>query len=63
MKRIKWGNILKLVAALPCMGLILHDLFVVFISGQAIGWSWFGLATFIIALWLPIKLFCKESSF
>lgn len=63
MKKIKWVNILKLVATIPCVGLILHDVFVIFISGQASGWTWFGFATFIFAWFLLAMMYDNELNF
>ena len=52
-KKIKWGNLLKLIVFVFCIGVIIHDFYMLtlysFITGKYVGWTWFGLATFILA--------------
>lgn len=45
-KRIKWENILKLIAMGICLGIVLSDFGKVFISifqDKSLGFSWFGM--------------------
>jgi hypothetical protein len=66
MKKIKWVNILKVVVAIPCAILVLHDLCAVMfgiIFGPMASWTSFGLATFIMAIIELCILFDEELSF
>lgn len=51
--KIKWKNVLLAVILLMCIGLILHDLFMLtvypLVTDKYVGWTWFGFATFIMA--------------
>lgn len=66
--KIKWKNIFKFIIMLLCLGIVLHDFYMVsisqFFTGQMVGWSWFGFITFFIALFtlafLYEDLFNKE---
>lgn len=53
-KKIKWKNIILLVILLLCVYIVIHDLFMLtiysWITSNLVGWTWFGLAIFIIAL-------------
>lgn len=51
--KIKWRNVGLLGVLLICAYIVGHDLFMLtiysWITGQMIGWTWFGFLTFIIA--------------
>lgn len=53
-KKIKWGNVGKAIIFLFCIGLILHDFYMLtihsFVTGQYCGWTWLGFITFWIAV-------------
>lgn len=52
--KIKWKNVSLAVILLMCIGLILHDIFMItiysWITGNLYGWTWLGLLTFILAI-------------
>lgn len=54
MKKIKWLNIALLGILMLCGYVVLHDIFMIAIrplfSGYFMGWTWYGLITFITAL-------------
>lgn len=51
--KIKWDNVALLVVLLFCIFVVVHDLFIItiypWIYGDVVGWTWFGLITFILA--------------
>ena len=51
--KIKWKNVLLAVILLMCIGLILHDLFMLtvypLVTDKYVGWTWFGFLTFLTA--------------
>lgn len=51
--KIKWNNIALLGVLLLCAYIVIHDLFMLtiysWITGQMLGWTWFGFITFIIS--------------
>lgn len=60
-RKINWENIILLVILIGCVSVVLHDLYVITIlpwfNGDVLGWTWFGLFTFIIALIFAINIF------
>ena len=49
--KVKWGNVVKLMILLFCIGLIIHDLIcLAFMFGML---TWFGVATHVLC-WLII---------
>ncbi len=54
LKKIKWLNVLELLLFFSCLALVIHDLFMItiysWINQISIGFTWFGLGTFIGAL-------------
>ena len=53
-KKIKWGNVCKAIIFLFCIGLILHDLYMLtihsWITNELCSWTWLGLTTFLLAI-------------
>lgn len=53
-KKVKWLNVLETLLFLGSLAVIIHDLFMVTVyswfTSQLVGWTWFGLATFILAI-------------
>lgn len=51
--KIKWRNIALLGVLLLCAYIVGHDMFMLtiysWITGEMLGWTWFGFLTFIIA--------------
>lgn len=51
--KIKWKNVALLGVLLLCAYIVGHDFFMLtiygWITGQMLGWTWFGFLTFIIA--------------
>lgn len=57
MKKIKWGNVLKLIIVAGCILAILHDAYsVAFNLG---GFTMFGLLTHILT-WLVLDYICED---
>lgn len=50
MKKIKWGNVIKLIILVLSGYLVLHDMFMLVFKFAT--FTWFGLITFIGALFL-----------
>lgn len=54
MRKVKWKNVFRLIALLVCAAIVLHDFYMIsfsqFFTGELIGWTWFGIATFFPAL-------------
>ncbi len=54
MKKIKWLNVFKMIILLLCIGMIVHDIFMLtiysYISGAVYGWSWFGFISFCLVV-------------
>lgn len=54
--KIKWNNIALLLILLVCAGVVIHDVYMLtiysWITGRMAGWTWFGLATFLLAFWI-----------
>ena len=52
--KIKWGNVIKAIIFLFCVGLMLHDFYMVsiscFFTGQEVCLTWYGLATLLLAM-------------
>jgi len=46
-RKIKWINVIKLLIAMLCVGLIIHD--TVIVTFTFAGWTWYGFVTFILA--------------
>lgn len=48
-KKIRWGNVIKAIALLICIGVIVKDIYMLtlysFITGNYVGFSWLGLVT------------------
>lgn len=61
LKKIKWLNVLKVLGLIGCLALIVHDLFMVTIYGwitsNMVGWTWFGLATFVATIMIASLIF------
>lgn len=59
MKKIKWNNIALLIIAILSTSVVLHDIYMLTISSFTTGYlatfTWFGLATFILALIISIN--------
>ena len=53
-KKVKWLNVLEALLFLGSLAVIIHDLFMVTVyswfTSQLVGWTWFGLATFMLAI-------------
>ncbi len=53
-KKIKWGNVIKAVIFLLCIGVMIHDFYMLtiysFITNQLTQLTWFGLGTLILAI-------------
>ncbi len=53
-RKINWENIVLLIILTVCTIIVLHDLYVLivmpWINSNVLGWTWWGLLTFIIAL-------------
>jgi len=53
-KKIKWGNVFKAIIFLFCIGVMLHDFYMLtiysFITNQLAQLTWFGLGTLILAI-------------
>lgn len=53
MKKIKWVNVLKIILFMVCLGIILHDVYMLTIyssiTGKLCTYTWFGFLTFLIA--------------
>ena len=51
--KIKWRNVGLVAVLLLCVGVVLHYLFMLtvysWITGELLGWTWFGFLTFILA--------------
>lgn len=51
--KIKWKNVALFGILLICGYVVIHDLFMLtiysWITGQYVGWTWFGLGIFFIA--------------
>lgn len=51
--KIKWRNVALLGVLLLCVYIVGHDMFMLtiysWITGEMLGWTWFGFLTFIIA--------------
>lgn len=54
--RIKWKNIALIINLLLCAILVIHDIYMIaiqpWINGKSAQWTWFGLGTFILALFV-----------
>ena len=54
MKRIKWGNVIKGLVFVFCIGIVLYDAYMLtigsWVSGGMYGFTWLGLITFILFL-------------
>lgn len=54
--RIKWKNVIAAIVLIASLGLILHDLMIVVfspvITGKLIGYTWYGIATNLVAVML-----------
>ena len=52
MKRIKWGNVIKAIGFVFCIGMILYDTYMLtigsWINGEMVGFTWLGLITYIL---------------
>ena len=61
MKRIKWGNVLKLIIFLFCIGLIIYDFYMLtihsFITGNLLSWNYLGFITFCISFIIAGKIY------
>ncbi len=56
MKKVKWLNVAKAIIFVYCVGLVLHDSWIVgfsyWFTGQEVGFTWYGLLTYITALFI-----------
>lgn len=54
--KVKWKNVGILAIGLFALSVIIHDVFMLtiysWITGRMAGWTWFGLATFLLAFWI-----------
>lgn len=61
LKRIKWLNVLKIVGFIGCLALIIHDFYMItvysWIHSVSVGFTWFGLGTFIAAIMIASLLY------
>lgn len=52
-RKIKWLNVIKALGFVGCIGVILHDMYMITIHGWVTGymasWTWLGFITFIMA--------------
>ena len=52
-KKVKWLNVIKALVFIACVGLVIHDFYMVaisqFFTGVMVGWTMFGFITFIMA--------------
>lgn len=59
-RKIKWDNIALLIILIVSTIIILHDLYVLlimpWINSNVLGWTWWGLLTFIISLCFVIEI-------
>lgn len=59
--KIKWGNVVKAIIFLFCIGLILHDFYMLtihsFVTGNLYGWTWYGFITFWIAVMIASLIY------
>lgn len=53
-KKVKWLNVLKMLGFIGCLALIIHDFYMItvysWIHSVTVGFTWFGLGTFIAAI-------------
>ena len=59
--KIKWLNVFKLIALILCVGLIVHDIYVItiysYITNTPHAFTWFGLSVFTTALIIAITIY------
>jgi len=63
MKKVKWLNVIKLLVLIVCLGVVIHDLYMVIvyplITSNLVGWTYWGLFTFFISLCFAYEI-CED---
>ena len=61
MRKIKWKNVLKLIAMLISAAIVIYDVFMLgfspFFTGEMLGWTWYGFITFIISCFASFNMY------
>ena len=60
-RKIKWGNVIEAIIFLFCIGLLVHDFYMLtihcFITNQLTQLTWFGLITNVLAIMTVVVIY------
>lgn len=60
-KKIKWGNVGKAIIFLFCVGIMIHDIYMLtihsFVTSELCGWTWYGFITFLMAYVIAVAIY------
>lgn len=61
MKKVKWGNVIKLITMLVASLVVIYDLYKLtiysFITDKLYSWTWYGFMTFIMCFAITAVLY------